>query len=438
MATLPDLPSEIIIFICEYLAGTPSLQALALVCKDTSHCALHVYNKNKVIDLRSGDAQVCNALFARLFSSANQAAQPPNCTFRSTGHVLTDKLVQFVSPYKTLKIRLHDMHGLRAPVTGQQLQQYMSIVAHLEPQTMYGANSWERKFKHGGIGHHLRFLLRMAQHITTLELDGSVLWMNQTDMQGTCAGLQTLKFVGLGNSAFPRNCTYFISLSSLRTLEFASMRISLETIQHIDPHWSITSLRFVDCHVSEQALTGILVASGPLETFEYSLDGAIWSSGLSRPREYNIAKAIYDLRRHNTTLKHLTLRILRARVRNMCHYVEGLAQLTALKTLSMEQDHIHSIPHHVSARVCNEKYERQRDTLFVGDQKAPPDPVKLLASLPDSLQRLELHACEPSIRRVWADVEQEVSTTGQLRNLVTVHCSPLGTLRDVRSGITNT
>jgi hypothetical protein len=442
MATLTDLPNEIKIFICEYLAGTSGLQALALVCKDTSHCALEVYSKNKVIDLRSGDAQVCDALFARLFSSASQAAQPPTCTFRSTGHVLTDRIIQFASPYKTLRIRLYDRHGIRAPVTDQQLQQYMSIVPHLKPRTRESAKFWECQFKRGIIGYYLQFLLKITQHLTTLELDGSLLWMIQIDTRGTFAGLHTLRLVGLGKHALSRECAYFINLPSLRTLEFASMTIEPDTIQHMDAHSSITSLHFVDCHVAQDALTIILAACGPLETFEYSLNGAVWASELSRPWGYKMAKAIYDLRRHSTTLKHLSLRILRAQVRNMCHYVEGLAQLTALETLSMEYDHIHSVQHHISDRLCNERYARQlcneeyelqrEMNRFVGHHEVPPTPVELLSSLPNSLQRLELHNCDESIRGIWADVEQEVSTTGRLSNLITVHCSPLGTLRDIR------
>jgi hypothetical protein len=446
MANFTELPPELHQWVCKYL-DPASLKALALVYRVTSPCARGMVNSNIHVDLSSGKVQGVHKVLAFLISQGHSTTQPPNVAITSTGDVFTDRVIKFASCIKTITLDVPSTNGIAAPVTNRQIKQYKWLVSNLETPNTIGAESWDLKFRRGDMGDMVHFLLQIARHVTTLECGDSLLWMKPTSTQGMCECLRTLRIVGLSNSY---NSTHFAQLPSLETLEFASMRVLIRSVQPFGNNLSVSRLRFTNCHVMTDALTTAVQMCTALREFEYSLGhafrygpkkyhlghafrygpgqynlGHAFQYGL---REYNLARLLFELRVHHaTTLTNLTIRTEQCVVAGHCHYVEEIAQLTALRTLSINQDFLH-FEHGGRRDYCSLFYRSQR-SLFTANHRFPPTPADIFRSLPSSLETINFHISSQfqagsglnllhQVSRVFREVSQEGFPSERFPNIL--------------------
>lgn len=427
MANFTELPPELHQWVCNYL-DPASLKALALVCRSTSQCARGMINSEIHVDLSSGKVEGVHKVMAFLVSQGQSTMQPPNVAIASTGDAFTDRVIKFASCIKTITLSVPSMNGIDAPVTNQQTKrQYLWLVSNLETPNTTAAESWDLKFSRGEMDDMVRFLLQIARHVTTLEFRDSLLWMKSTSTQGMCECLRTLSFVGLNNvwdTAHFAQLAHFARLPSLKTLEFVSSWIP--SVQSFGNNLSVSHLRFNNCQVITSALINAVQMCTALMEFEYSI-------GTLRkyPREYSLARLLFELRVHHaTTLTNLTIRTERYLVADSCHYAEEIAQLTALRTLSINQDFFH-LTHNISSHLCH-WYYRLQGPLFTANHRYPPTPDEIFRSLPSSLETINFHISSQfedpplSLRslhpvlRLLRRVSQEGNILERLPNLVSI------------------
>lgn len=281
---------------------------------------------------------------------------------------------------------------------------------------MFGAGSWKLKFIRGYINDLLRFFLRVARHITTLEMEGSLHWMSGTNVPGMFPTLHTLKLVGIVNTSLPRACCYFIRLTTLRTLQLVRMEVTSGTFSHLGiAELFIISLQFVDCLATTNDLSKADRACRELETFTYRLSARLWTFTM---QQYDIAELIYHLRKHHkSTLKHLTILTMGVQVRDRCHYADDLSQFKVLLSLIINHDHLHPRHFGITPKQCQMRRLQQQYLLTSLDQN-PKSVVELLLLLAPSLQRLELHVCEKTqMTRDLLNVMYHMVTNGLLPDL---------------------
>jgi hypothetical protein len=419
MANFTELPPELHQWVCKYL-DPASLKALALVCRVTSPCARGMFNSEIHVDLSSGKVEGVHKVMAFLISQGHSTTQPPNVAITSTGDVFTDRVIKFASCIKTITLSVPSTNGIAAPVTNRQIKrQYMWLVSNLEALNTIGAESWGLKFRRGDMDDMVRFLLQIARHVTTLEFGDSLLWMKPTSAPGMCECLRTLRLVGLSNSC---NSAHFAQLPSLETLEFASMEVTMRSVQPLGNNLSVSCLRFTNCHVEIFALMTAVRMCTALKEFKYLLGH---TSLVLNPRNYNLALMLFHLRVHHAaTLTNLTIHTEQCSVTHSCHFAEELAQLTALRTLSINQDFLHFSPHNVSDRICNRSY-RCRRSLFTANHASPPTPAEIFLSLPTSLENINFHVSsqfQVPIRalQLLSEVSKEGDPLERFPNLVSI------------------
>ncbi|KAH6642811.1 hypothetical protein C7974DRAFT_421039 [Boeremia exigua] len=409
MASLCILADELKLLICHHLDGdAKSLKNLALTSRATRDCALVVHKQNSLIDLSTGSAKVVHKVMAHLLALASDsAAIPPISTIASTGDPFADTLLKHASNFTSLKLdNIDTLREDKIWINDKVLGQYMSLISKLAPVTMYGAQIWRKRLLEGDIRDLLQLLLRVARHITTLEMSGSLEWMAQTDVRGACPALRTLKLVGIHNYTMERTCGHILRVPTLEVLEFARMDVSIFTLDFVDTahKLSISSLHFLECYVSPKALEKAICACRTLETFRYTL---CWEKPAPALTHYNIARLIKNLASHSTTLKHVTILTSGVLLRNTYRDSDGLAQLEVLRTLAISHDLLH--PLHVNADAGRRK-PRQLKKLS-----------KVLLSLKPSLQRLELHDCDKtSVTKTLLDVMHQMADVSPLPNLCTI------------------
>jgi hypothetical protein len=418
MANFTDLPSELHQWVCEHL-DPEDLRELALVYHSTSSYARGIINNNIYVDLSSGKVQGVHRVMAFLISQAHSTTQPPNVAITSTGDVFTDRTIKFAFCIKTITLSLRSTKSVAAPVTDQQLKrQYMWLASHLEAPNTTGANSWDFEFCRGGMDDMMRFLLQITCHVTTLEFRDSLQWMTPAITHGLYGGLRTLKLVDINGSWVPWNCTHFARLPSLKTLEFASMEVTMKSVQMLGNNLSVSCLRFTNCHVTTFALIRAVHMCTALKEFEYSLGHTFWTHGVSK--DYDLARLLCELRsRHAITLTDLTIRTVRCHVADRCHYAEEIAQLTALKTFTINQDFRHFLPHNVCLRDCFQRYHPQ-STLFTANYSEPPTPAEIFLSFPNSLEKIDFHVSsqfQVPAQALLRKVSREGKALGRFPNL---------------------
>lgn len=380
--------------VCENLDGDSAcLKAFALTCKTICEWALTIHSVSMMIDLSSGNTQVIWKVVSHLLTQANDTTvQVPQVVIQNTGDAFADRVIKLASNFKTLKLRLINNHGIQHSILTSLYTQCMSLVSAVEPPTMYGAQSWGLKFTRGRTNDLLRFLLRVTRHLHTLEMEGSLYWIGQTDVNDMCPVLHTLRLVDIVNPSIPRSCCHFIRLPTLRRLELVRMEVTSTTLRHIGTNRHVVSLHFVDCVVTKSALTKAVRACRQLVTFEYTLNTTLWSELPSVEKEYDIAELLYQFSKHHKyTLKHLTILSMQAKVRDRCHYADELSQLSVLKTLAVNHEHLH--PRYFDTHThpqCEARRNQQKGYMYPTN---PTQPSELILSLPRSLQRLELHVC---------------------------------------------
>jgi hypothetical protein len=423
MANFTELPPELHQWVCKYL-DPASLKALALVCRVTSPCARGMVNSNIHVDLSSGKVQGVHKVLAFLISQGHSTTQPPNVAITSTGDVFTDRVIKFASCIKTITLSVPSTNGIAAPVTNRQIKrQYMWLVSNLETSDTVGAELWRLKFRRGDMDDMVGLLLQIARHVTTLEFGDSLLWMKPTSTQGMCKYLRTLRLVGLSSLC---NTAHFAQLPSLETLEFASMKVWIISVQTFGSNLSVSRLRFTNCHVMTDALTTAVQMCTALREFEYSLGHAFWYS----LTEYNLAQLLFELRVHHaTTLTNLTIRTEQFVLADRCHYAEEIARLTALRTLSINGDFLH-FEHNIRADSCSRLYRSfSQMSLFTANHPFPPTPADILRSLPSSLETINFHISSQfqagsglnllhQVSRVFREVSQEGFPSERFPNIL--------------------
>lgn len=390
-----NLPNELILEICRYLADDAvSLSALARVSTRTYDCAAAILKYNQTIDLSTGKTQVIHNVMAHVFALAHdENAKLPNVAIESTGDPFVDSLIKHVSNFKFLKLYVNDRDGVTSTVSSSVLKEYMSAVRFLESAETYGAKSWKSKFDRGKMEDLVRFLLRVARHITSFEIGGALYWMAQTSMTGMLSTLRTLKLVGIVNPSLTRSCCQILKLPTLEVLEFARMRVTVQTLQHLKGEVSVTSLHFVECWVAKGALNKMIKACGELDTFEYTLSAEIWST-LTGFKQYSLAQLISALSVRKETLKHLTILDPDCQARDRCHDASQLSSFAALKVLTINHDYLQ--PRHFGMVVSIEDFYRHHYP-FIHPLHKMKTPTAIFLSLAPSLQRLELQICDKTL-----------------------------------------
>lgn len=137
MAGLLNLPLEVHTLIYRYLAGTPSIKAIALACMTTSRYVKFFRDKERVIDLRTGRVSIIHGVIAQLASQANNGAiAPPNIEIRDTGHRFADAVIQYASYFRTVWLDLPNEDGVSASVDQQLRSVYRMLLSQLDPQIL--------------------------------------------------------------------------------------------------------------------------------------------------------------------------------------------------------------------------------------------------------------------------------------------------------------
>ena len=425
MAKFVDLPQELHQWVCKHL-DLESLKALAFVCRSTSPSAREILNKNIHVQLTTGKVQGVHNVLAHLIIQACSTTQLPNVAITSTGDEFTDRILKFASYVKAITLSMPSTNGTASPVTNQQLKgQYMWLVSNLDIPDTVGAESWDSKFRRGSMENMLYFLLRIARNVTTLEFGGSLLSMAPTFTQGICDNLRTLRFVGLSNNSWvPSTYAQFARLPLLETLEFVSMSVKIQSVHNLGNNLSVSRLRFVNCHVMTVALAAAVQMCNALEEFEYTLDHTF----LQR-NDFNLARLLYQLRTHHTaTLTNLTIRSDRYLL-GRYHHAEEIAQLTALRTLSMNYELLlfgnqNGGPQHY------QNYRAQK-AFFTADHRYPPTAVEIFLSLPSSLETINFHICPKSPEA--ESVLRSIDLVLRLLRLVSEKGKPLERLPNLAS-----
>lgn len=387
MAGLLNLPLEVHTLIYRYLAGTPSIKAIALACMTTSRYVKFFRDKERVIDLRTGRVSIIHGVIAQLASQANNGAiAPPNIEIRDTGHRFADAVIQYASYFRTVWLDLPNEDGVSASVDQQLRSVYRMLLSQLDPQIL----SDDHEFWDGSMSLVFPLLMRLTQYISNLELRGSLLWMQRADLSGSFTRLHTLQLSGLANSVLPSNCGTILQLPSLNTLEFSEMKISYKTVSQLSA-LSVTRLHFVNCHVNTLALPKAIRACLTLKSFTCILRTARWTAG----KDFNMAQLLHALSsRHANTLQHLTIRTLGVRVNvKECQYSEELSEFRNLETLSIDHYMLHFNHLDRTDVQCEETYEKQYN-FFTSPKTSPPEPIQILSALADSLYRLEVSHCD--------------------------------------------
>lgn len=387
MAGLMDLPAELHAMIIRYLAGTPSINTFALACKVTSKCVGDFRDSEKAIDLRSGRVALIHRVIAGLASQANNVAiVPPDIAIRSTGNRFADSVLIYASYFRTIQLSLSNRDGVAAPVSQQLRGVYQSLVAQLDPQL----GSSNHVFWNGGMSQILPFLMRVTQYISTLELRGSLLWMQRADLSGLFTELNTLQLSGLAASVLPSSCEAILRLPSLNRLEFSDMDISYNTVKELGA-LSVTRLHFVNCYVDPLALPKAIYACLALKSFVYILRTAQWNTGM----DYSLTQLLHALSScHALTLLHLTIRTLGVRVDHKeCQYSEEIMEFKKLQTLSIDYHLLHFDHVNAGQDQCKRTY-KNNCLFFTSPNPSPLKPAQVLSGLAESLYRLELHNCK--------------------------------------------
>lgn len=184
MASLLSIPDELQLLVCEYLEGDAgSLEILALVCWKTRACALEIHKRHPVINLIPGNGQVIHRVLTDLQLQADDITLIPlNITIVSTGGQSADRVLKFASSFTTIRIRFIHIHDLAVQVNQHALHWYMLLASRLEPYPMNGTMSLYQRLPYGDTNDLVRLLLTATQHITTLEMEGTLDALNQNSL----------------------------------------------------------------------------------------------------------------------------------------------------------------------------------------------------------------------------------------------------------------
>lgn len=446
MASLAALADELLVQICSYLEDTTSTKALALTCRRTTNCALERH-RSLFIDLSSDHAQVIHDLLEKLSSMANKVEPPQIDTYDkgedgamwrtgddevTKGYEFTHKAIKHASSYKALRISFPDMYRWNLPADRQLVDKSITLASRFNPETSYTARSGRSRRKcYDQMLNLVALVLELARGTTTLELRGSLDWMDHEliDTQYawltiykmidwyTLCSLRRLRLVALDAPALPSPMFKFLQQYSLSTFEFVDMKVAEKTVNHFDSSYHvtrITCLRLHNCHARPSTLASLVRGCPHLETFEYSMGAEHWVTD----KTYDIAQLIFDLRKVGwNKLRHLILRTLGVRVIDRCHYLEDIGQLKQLESLTINEDHLHYSHGYAASGLCQER-RRQKGHLFSEPDFISSRGNNIILSLPNPLRSLHLVIWSEAILRVaLPKLLRKMETEGSLPNL---------------------
>jgi hypothetical protein len=476
MASLAALPDELLVQICSYLEDTTSTKALALTCKRTTNCALERHSSMS-IDLSANHAQVIHDLLESLSSMANKVEPPQIDTYDqgeddailrtgddevTKGYEFTHKAIKHASSYKALRISFPDMYRWNLPADRQLADKSIMLASRFNPETPYTARSGRERRKCCDYMLNLvALILQLARGTTTLEVQGSIDWMDhdlldwighgpqeplcwRRDMiqWDTLCSLRRLRLVALDSPKLPEVIrSQFLNLQSFSTFEFTDMKVVDETVKYFGKGYgatSITCLRLHNCHVRPSAMTTLIRGCPHLEEFEYSMGAEHWITD----KTYDAAQLISDLREVGwDTLRYLSLHTLGVRVVDRCHYLEDIGQLKQLESLTVNEDHLHYSHGHLASSVCQER-RWQQGHLFSEPNSISSRGNNIILSLPNSLRILHLIVWNEAILGVaLPKLLRKMETEGRFPNLrdikITVELSGACSRREFDRNVRN-